>query len=75
MIALYIFIFRSLPDSANDKGELKKCFISGTNWEASSLSAKCECANDYHGDDCGIPDAVWHSHYKSKERDRSLLRV
>ena len=72
---LRISISRELPDSADDTGALKNCFISGTDWEASSLSSNCICTEDYHGNDCGIPDAVWHSHYNKKEKERNLLRV
>ncbi|XP_040566404.1 beta-1,4-mannosyl-glycoprotein 4-beta-N-acetylglucosaminyltransferase isoform X2 [Lepeophtheirus salmonis] len=41
-----------------------ECFIDGTNWKDTS-SKKCICNDNYFGNDCGIPDAVWFGHYSS----------
>ena len=72
-----IYLFRHLPDTKNNNGELKSCFIPGTDWDASSISSSCVCIDTYHGDDCGIPDAAWYSHFgkKDKTKLRSLLKV
>ena len=35
---------------------------------------KCLCLKFYYGDDCGIPDAIWHSRYSKGNFYKSLKR-
>jgi len=67
--------FRPLLDGQDPDGGPKSCFIPGTDWDSTVVSSKCVCVNDYYGEDCGIPGAVWFSHYKESKKDRSLLRA
>lgn len=41
------------------------CFIEGTDWDATIRNGNCSCLKRWHGEDCGIPDAVWRSIFKS----------
>lgn len=52
-----------------------KCFTEGTDFTASETENKCVCLKDYFGIDCGIPDAVWFTHYRKKPKDRKKLKV
>lgn len=75
IIKFKILLFRPLIDGQDPDGGPKSCFIPGTDWDATVISSSCVCGKDYYGDDCGIPGAVWFSHYKENKKDRSLLRV
>ena len=75
MLYCNVSVFRPLLDGQDPDGGPKSCFIPGTDWDTTVISSKCVCVNDYYGDDCGIPGAVWFSHYKESKKDRSLLRV
>ncbi|CAB4063946.1 MGAT3 [Lepeophtheirus salmonis] len=57
-------LFMMLMNLPWNISENVKCFIDGTNWKDTS-SKKCICNDNYFGNDCGIPDAVWFGHYSS----------
>lgn len=59
-----IFHFRKLSNG-------KSCFTEGTNFDISDLN--CSCVEDYYGPDCGIPDSVWHGHFKSRPKEVQKL--
>lgn len=44
--------------------------VNGSNQKIS----KCRCVSGYYGLDCGIPDAVWHSRYRSLIHRQRLKR-
>ena len=52
------------------------CFTKGTDFTKTDTetSTDCKCLPDYYGIDCGIPDAVWHGHYKSNSRKKLKRR-
>ena len=53
----------------------QKCFIDGTDSIKTPTTAeKCVCTPTYHGQDCGIPEAVWFGHYATS-KTRKNLRV
>ena len=72
----------SLPSDPNDLSTnpyfhtLKngqKCFKRGT--KTIDKDEKCTCLQNYHGKDCGIPDAVWYGHYAGAPHHRKNLKI
>uniref|UniRef100_A0A2P2I0F2 Beta-1,4-mannosyl-glycoprotein 4-beta-N-acetylglucosaminyltransferase-like n=1 Tax=Hirondellea gigas TaxID=1518452 RepID=A0A2P2I0F2_9CRUS len=61
------------------------CYITGTDFVATKIvvmnndgkknvTNSCICKRGYYGEDCGIPDAIWHSRYRKPEFTRLLKR-
>ncbi len=48
-----------------------ECYLGGTDAEISRKSGQCHCLPDYHGQDCGVPAAVWAV---PENRNRTFLR-
>jgi len=48
----------------------RECFVEGTDLKSADQGV-CVCMDGYHGDDCGIPDAVFAANFK---KDLSMLK-
>ena len=54
----------------------QKCFKVGTDSSKTPNSAdKCVCTPNYHGQDCGVPDAVWFGSMSSATRKNLRVRT
>lgn len=53
----------------------RTCYVEGTDVEKTKLKGKkCYCHKHYFGEDCGIPEAVWHGKYKFLYPETHLRR-
>ncbi|XP_063585389.1 beta-1,4-mannosyl-glycoprotein 4-beta-N-acetylglucosaminyltransferase-like [Penaeus indicus] len=53
----------------------RTCFTEGTDVKKTKLKGKkCYCYKHYFGEDCGIPEAVWHGKYKFSYPETHLRR-